>query len=105
MDRKQFEEMLKEFQAEQTYRGDDTETFAKYEKELKLVASGLSVDKHRWYETSTTVYAVGEWYLGLNEVTDVFSEQMGISDCEVTSNFFEMEAQQSTTYVPKKQTN
>ena len=102
MNRKQFEEMLKEFQAEKTYRGDDTETFAKYENELRQVASNLHVDKHRWYETSTTVYAVGEWFLGLNEVTDVFSEQMGISDCGVNSQYFEMEAQQTTTYKPKK---
>ena len=102
MDRKQFEEMLKEFQAEQTYMADDCETFDKYSKELKKITSGLNVDKHRWYELSTTVYAAGDWFLGVSEVTDVFSEQMGISDCEINSMFFEMEAKQTTTYVPKK---
>ena len=102
MNRNQFDEMLKEFQAEQTYDSDDCETMGKYRKELKRIASGLDVDKHRWYECSTTVYAVGEWFLGVNEVTGLFSESMGISDCMVTSNFFEMEAQQTTMYVPKK---
>ena len=103
MNREQFEEMLKEFKAEQTFCGDDTETFGKYSDELKKVDSGLDVDKHRWYEITTTVYAARDWYLGIREVTGLFSESMGISDCEINSEFFEMEAKQTTTYVPKKE--
>src|SRR6187402_1326139 len=62
----------------------------------------LDVDKHRWYETSTTVYKIGNEFLGVDAVTDVFSESMGYSDCGHTLNFFEMEEFVTTSYRAKK---
>ena len=46
----------------------------------KLVEEGLYVDKHRWYETSVSVFKVNDGYLGVTAVTDIFSEQMDVSD-------------------------
>ena len=99
MTRKEFESMLKEFQSAETTQHDDSEVYEKYFDRLKKVDSGLDVDTHRWYETSTTVYMIDdEWYMGVDEVTNVFSESMGIDDCGVNPVFFEMEAVASITY-------
>lgn len=68
------------------------------EDNLKEVDSGLDVDKHRWYEISTTVYEIFGRYLGVRMATDLFSEQMGYSDCSVTIEFFEMKLIQTITY-------
>ena len=103
MIRQEFEAMLKEFQSEGMLQHDDSNTYEKYFDKLKKVDSGLDVDKHRWYETSTTVYLVDEeWYMGVDEVTSVFSESMGIDDCGVVPVFFEMEAVASIAYKPIK---
>ena len=99
MIRQEFEAMLKEFQATEMLQHDDSMAYEKYFDRLKKVDSGLDVDKHRWYETSTTVYMIDdEWYMGVDEVTSVFSESMGIGDCGVRPVFFEMEAVASITY-------
>jgi len=104
MTRKEFEEMLKEFQSQDALHHDESEAYEKYFDRIKKVASGLDVDTHRWYETSTTVYMIGdEWYMGVDEVTNVFSESMGIDDCGVMPVYFEMEAVASITYKPVKE--
>ena len=46
----------------------------------EIVAEGLDVDKHRWYETSTVVYKLNEQYFGITYVTDTFSENSSIED-------------------------
>lgn len=56
----------------------------------KSITSGLDVDKHRWYETSTEVMKINDGFIGINSVTDCFSEQSSISDMFHTLNFFEM---------------
>lgn len=73
-----------------------------YNAKPVCVKEGLDVDKHRWYETSVSVYAIGEWFLGIAGVSGLFSEPMTFSDCDVETIAYEMEAVQSVTYVPTK---
>ena len=67
----------------------------------------LDVDKHRWYETSVSVFRIDDApispsYLGVRSVTDLFSEQSSVSDMFYTLEFFEMEPIITTTYKIKK---
>lgn len=71
-------------------------------KKLPIVESGLDVDKHRWYETSITVYKHEEGFLGIRFVTDQFSEQSSMEDHYWTLPAFEMQEVKNVTYIPKK---
>lgn len=73
-----------------------------YKSKLKVVNTGLDVDKHRWYEISTIVYAAGEWFLGIRGASQLYSEASCFDDICVETTAFEMEAVQSVTYVAKK---
>ena len=68
-------------------------------KELK---SGIDIDKHRWYETSITVYDTKYGKIAVKEVSNTFSEEMGIGDCSHTLEFFEVEEVTVITYKIKK---
>ena len=72
-----------------------------FEDNHKEVASGLDLDKHRWYETSTTVVEINGEFMGVNLVTDIFSDNMGVSDCGGEITFFEMEEIKITSYKEK----
>lgn len=76
--------------------------YNKYFADIDAEDLELYVDKHRWYETSVSVYKIGDEFLGVESVTDVFSEQMGYSDCGHTLNFFEMEEFSTVSYKVKK---
>ena len=65
------------------------------------VAYDLDVDKRRWYETSTTVIAINDGFLGIRLVTDLFSESMDVSDICQKIRFFEMEEVKITSYKSK----
>lgn len=67
-------------------------------KELK---EGLSVDTHRWYETSVSVIEIYNGLLGIRHITNIFSESSGYEDCYVTIDFFEMEEVQEIAYKKK----
>lgn len=69
-----------------------------FKDNYKKVASGLEVIKHRWYETSTTVFKVHGGLLGVHCVTNIFSESMDWEDCYMTINFEEMKEVQTITY-------
>lgn len=62
----------------------------------------LDVDKHRWYETSVTVLKFDEGFIGVEFITDMFSEAQSWEDCYHTINFFEMEEITITSYRAKK---
>ena len=68
----------------------------------KAIVCELNPDRHRWFEVSTNVYKVYDKYLGINHVSNVFSESMGIDDCGVELEAFEMEEVQTVTYKAKK---
>lgn len=67
----------------------DSKLYESHLKELQEVDKNLDVDKHRWYETSVTVYEFGGRYLGVRAVTDVWGDS-GIDDIGRKYYFFEM---------------
>ncbi|HMT02307.1 MAG TPA: hypothetical protein PKD00_03205 [Burkholderiales bacterium] len=73
-----------------------------FEDKLKVVESDLYVEKHRWYETSVEIIKINDGFIGIESVTDTFSEQQEIRDCYHTLEFFEMEPVQTITYKIKK---
>ena len=104
MERQEFEAIVKEVNDAKCCSvyavEDDCELFAKAKAES--IVNGLFVDKHRWYEITTSVYKVGEWFLGVRGVSALFSESMSFSDCEIETIAFEMELVLSETYIAKK---
>jgi len=104
MNKEQFEAIIKEVNEAKcdSVHAVEVECDLFYEANPKMVKKGMNVDKHRWYEISTCVYLIGEWYLGVCGVSDLFSESMGYDDCNVETNAFEMEQVQSVTYIQKK---
>lgn len=79
-----------------------TEIFNKYFNDtIETVATNLDVDKHRWYELSTSVISLYNGFLGVRHITDIFSEEMGVEDCSNTLQFFEMEEVEIISYRKK----
>jgi hypothetical protein len=72
---------------------------------VECVASNLYVDSHRWYETSTSVYKCSDGYVGVNGVSQLFSENMGYSDVDCTCIAEEFVPVQSIVYKPKREIN
>jgi hypothetical protein len=100
-----FDDMLKDLQniKEGIYDWEDGLPQFIYEKYFddgfKKVAQGLDVDKHRWYEITTTIIKIYDRFLGIRGVTGLFSESMDIADCGVSLEFFEMREIQTTSYI------
>ena len=69
---------------------------------LEIVASELYVDKHRWYETSTTVYECEDGFVGVSGISQMYSDYMDYDDCECECFAEEFEPKQVITYVPVK---
>jgi hypothetical protein len=67
----------------------------------KEVALDLDVKKHRWYKRSTIVIEINGKFLGINLVTDLFSENMDIEDIGAGISFFEMQEIKITSYKVK----
>ena len=74
----------------------------------EILADGLDVEKHRWYETSVTVYELladnlfgqDEYELfGIRYATNIFSEQMGYHDIYHVIEAFPMKEMKTITYV------
>jgi hypothetical protein len=73
-----------------------------FQNNYKSITSGLNIDKHRWYETSIAVICIYDRFLGIEHISDLFSENSSCEDCCVTIRFFEMREVQSVTYIPIK---
>lgn len=69
--------------------------------DLEMVAHGLYVDKHRWYEISTSVYKCEDGFVGVSGVAQTDSEMMDCEDCLCECFAQEFEPKQTTTYVPR----
>jgi hypothetical protein len=65
------------------------------------VAFDFYVDTHRWYETSTTVVRINGIFMGVNYITNIFSESMDYEDCYHHLEFMEMEEYVTTSYRAK----
>ena len=70
------------------------------ENAYNVVAENLKIDKHRWYEVTTTVLAIEGGFLGIRGVTGLFSESMDYEDCGVNLEFFAMEEMKVVSYKP-----
>jgi len=74
-------------------------------KKYVELARGLEVDKHRWYETTTTViefsHEIGEQQqiMGINHVSDLVSDSMDVDYCDEHLTFSVMKAIPKITYV------
>lgn len=68
--------------------------------EGNLVARGLDVDKHRWYETIIDVFKCGEEFIGVRHVGMTYSEMQDIDSLDWQLEFFEMEKIHTVTYKP-----
>lgn len=66
------------------------------------VTERLDIDKHRWYETSISVYKIPEGLIGVKSITDLFSESSEVADIFHTLQFYEMEEIQTVSYKIKK---
>lgn len=104
MEREKFEKIIKEInesEAESIHSVEDVcDSF--YEAKPQLLKSDLDKDEHRWYEITTSVYKVGEWFLGIRGASKLYSESSDWSDLMVDTVAFEMEEIPSVTYKEKQ---
>lgn len=74
-------------------------SFEKYLVDFELVAENINVEKHTFYELSTSVYANKEGrYVGVRLVTAMNKSVCAYSDIDHVYEFFEMEPIQVTSY-------
>ena len=103
MTREQFEAIIKEVNDAKClsifYVEDDCDLFTSAHPEC--VADDLDKDEHRWYEITTSVYKIGEWFIGLRGNSKMYSESSDWSDCGVKTIAFEMEPITVTSYKKK----
>ena len=71
-------------------------------KELKIVPKSIKVDRHRWYEVSTTIYKVDDGYVGVRGVTHLYIESIPYSDCDYLCEASEYEEVQTISYREKQ---
>ncbi len=94
---------LKELNITQT-KGDWAENLPEeiweqyFKANFKELKSGIEVETHRWYETSTTVIEICGGLLGITFITNMFSESQDYEDCYVTIEFSEMKQVQTISY-------
>ena len=94
---------LNELNITQT-KGDWTENIPEdiwntwFKDNFKELSSGLEVDTHRWYETSISVIAINNVFLGIKFITNMFSESQGYDDCCVQMRFYYMKEVKVITY-------
>ena len=71
------------------------------ESELEIVSEDIDVDRHRWYEISTTVYKVEDGYVGIRGISQIYSEYMSDKDCDYLCEASEYEEVQTISYREK----
>ncbi len=94
MDRKEFESLIKSLNdadAPSVHHIEDCIEFSECTQDLKKLAEDLDPDEHRWYWISTTVYKVGDWFMGVQGPSGLKSESMEWSDIGMEVQAFEME--------------
>lgn len=84
--------------SEELYYIDDAESIIDYEKQL---ASNIDINRHRWYETATSYFQLEDGILGIEGLSNLYSEYMLASDCDVNCYAFEGEEIKTVSYKPK----
>lgn len=85
--------------SEELYYIDDAEDIIDYEKKL---ASDIDISRQRWYETSTSYFQLEDGILGISGLSNIYSEYMMASDCDVQCFAFEGEEFPTISYRSKK---
>lgn len=85
--------------SEELYSLDDAENIIDYKKQL---ASDIDISRHRWYETSTSYFQLEDGILGINGVSNIYSEHMMAPDCNVQPQAFEGEEFTTISYRSKR---
>lgn len=70
--------------------------------DLKRVASDLDVERARWFELATNVYECEDGFVGVNGISQVYSEMMSNSDCDCPCTAAEYVVENRPFYIPKK---
>ena len=66
------------------------------------LAHGLDIEKHRWYETSVSVFETELGIFGIRHVHKTYSEEMSVSDIYWQYEFFKMNKTEVVTLVYHK---
>lgn len=104
----EFEELLnklnkaKILQRSYDWQEDLSEDLCKELENAEEICSELDVDKHRWYELSTTVLKINNRFLGVEHISELYSKSSEYIDIFHTLKFFEMQEIMSPTYLRKK---
>lgn len=72
------------------------------DNKFKFIKEDIDIDRHRWYELSTTVYSYKGRFIGIRGASVSYGEMASWSDFYITWEAFEMEEVKTTTYVKKK---
>lgn len=67
------------------------EDWDKYMFDANLVDDNISPDKHRWYQTSMTVFRIEDVYVGIRHIDTIFGEGITPEDCYHMLTFHKME--------------
>lgn len=76
----------------------DAAEYLEYDLGIKSIEAGLDIDKHRWYEITTDVYPIGDRFLGVRGISQMYSEDGDAEDCCDESEAFEMKEISTVTY-------
>jgi hypothetical protein len=79
----------------------DVDEYFEYDRKINACEEGLDVDKHRWYETTINVYPIGDRFLGVCGLSQMYSEMSSAEDCMCTSEAFEMKEVNTVSYIKK----
>ena len=103
MKREEFKNIIKDVNEAKTKSIYDVEEVCTsfYGASPQVIRDNMNIDKHRWYEISTTVYKIGEWFIGIRGASKLYSEDSSWEDICVTTIAFEMKEVLSVTYERK----
>lgn len=71
------------------------------EGQYERIKKNLDIDRHRWYEISTSVFKLDDGFVGIRGVSHLYSESMVFSDTNVHSTAEEYEEVTVVSYRPK----
>lgn len=60
----------------------------------------IKYDSHRWYIMATDIYRVEDGYVGIRGVSELKSEMMNFSDCDIHCTAKEYKAVNTISYIP-----
>lgn len=94
---------LKIIQTSSDWFEDIPDEFEKEFEGSETLEYELNVDKRRGHELSTQVIKIKDRYLGVESITNLYSEQSRCEDIYHRLKFFEMVSVETITYVKKQQ--